>query len=112
MKAILVIDKPESCDDCPLMHSYFDNGYGWVKECIGSGENDCIVFNKKIEDYCPLKPLPRKKEVEVNKIEDIMHTEFQTIDVISDKYIANIKLETDKLIAIGYNGCIDEILGE
>ena len=61
---------------------------------------------------CPLKPLPEKKEVKVEKIEDIMHTEFQTMDVITDKFIADVRFETDKLIALGYNACIDEISGE
>ena len=59
-----------------------------------------------------LKPMPQKKEVEVNKIEDIMHTEYSIDDIYKQKYIADIRLATDKLISLGYNGCLDEILGD
>lgn len=59
-----------------------------------------------------LKPVPQKLEVDVKRIEDIMHTEFQMVDVIQDKIKAEIKFNTDKLIALGYNHCIDEITGE
>ena len=57
MKTILVINKPKNCDDCQLMHSYYDYEYGWIKRCIGSGVNDCVVLKRKLEDYCPLKSL-------------------------------------------------------
>lgn len=50
-------------------------------------------------------------EVKVEKIEDIMHTELQTMDIFSNKIMAEVKFETDKLIALGYNACIDEIVG-
>lgn len=93
MKSILVIKTPKNCDDCQLMHSYFDNGYGWIKECIGSGENDCIVFKKKIEDYCPLKT-PQK--LDANDWHRLFDGEY--------------KIREAK--GVGYNFCIDEILGE
>ncbi len=56
---------------------------------------------------CPLKPLPQKLEVKVDTFDDIMHTEFQMTDVI-----ANIRFETDKLVALGWNACLDAIEGE
>ena len=86
-KSILVIDTPENCDECRLMREHFDHGYGWIKECVGSGIDDCIVFERKLEDYCPLKPMPEKKK---------------TLD---DIYAGS---GFDR----GYNACIDEILGE
>lgn len=66
----------------------------------------------KLYQNVELKPIPQKMEVDVKKIEDIMHTGFQMVDVIQDKIVADIKLETDKLIALGYNQCIDEMLGD
>ena len=59
----------------------------------------------------PLRPMPQKKEVEVNEIEDIMHTEYSIEDIYTNKYVATIRLATDKLISLGWNGCLDEILG-
>ena len=84
-KSILVIDTPTHCGECPV-------------KCRIRGINH-------IPTWCPLRPLPEK-------IEDIMHTEFQTMDVITDKFIADIRFETDKLIALGYNACLDEIVGD
>ena len=110
MKAILVIDKPKNCDVCQLMHSYYDHDYGWIKECVGSGVNDCIVFGRKLEDYCPLKPMPQRKIVgEIEKVDDFMKSDIQ---IINEKVSAKIMLDTELLIASGYNLCIDEILGE
>ena len=94
-KSILVIDTPENCDECKLIRSHFDHGYGWIKECIGSGENDCIVFNKKLEDYCPLKHLPQKKVPMFNPNDCDIEEEIKIIHEIE-----------------GYNRCINEILGE
>lgn len=90
--SVFVFDTPESCDECRLMYSYYDPSYGWIKECMGSGVNDCIVFGKKLEDYCPLKPLPQKRELE--------ESGNSLIDDCKEYY-------TD-----GWNECIDEILGE
>lgn len=49
----------------------------------------CTPMRESASDVeCPLKSLPQKKEVEVDEFEDI------------------------KLFSIGWNACIDEILGE
>lgn len=89
MKAILVIDMPTHCGECPV-------------KCRMRGINH-------VPTWCPLKPLPKKKEVEVNKIEDLVHTEFQTMDVITDKFIADVRFETEKLIALGWNACLEAL---
>lgn len=105
-KSIVVFNTPNKCKDC-----YF-NGYGW---------NVCIITDEDIDEYvnpnetkpewCPLRPLPDKIEVKVEKIEDIMHTELQLTDIFSNKIMAEVKFETDKLIALGYNACLEDILG-
>lgn len=101
MKAILVIDLPKNCAECKLMYLQ------------GIGEGICNAVDWEARpSWCPLKPLPQKLEVKVDTFDDIMHTEFQMTDVIADKLIANIRLETDKLVALGWNACLDAIVGE
>lgn len=100
MKAILVINMPTSCEDCPC----YDQEVG---TCRASD-----TWKTNIRNNCPLKPLPEKIEVKVNTFDDIMHTEFQLTDVIADKITAKIRFETDKLVALGYNSCLDDIMGE
>ena len=108
MKAILVIDMPERCVDCPL--------------CEGEGYPLCTAIHKSIgslayyfggdkerNPYCPLRPMPQKKEVEANRIEDIMHTEYSIEGIYTNKYIATIRLATDKLFSLGWNACLKEI---
>ena len=99
MKAILILEeKPITCWGCPCHDYEFDV---------------CQVYHVEMSfdiDNCPLKPLPQKAEVgEIRKVDDFMKTEIQqTLDGLS----ANIMLQTELLIATGYNLCVDEILGE
>lgn len=119
MKAILVIDMPKSCDECMLCdtHEITENGYDYAN-CYALHQDIKAKFDSdgrfmiKKPNHCPLKPMPQKKEVEVNEIKDIMSVEYSIEDFYKDKYVADIRLATDKLIAIGYNDCIDEILGK
>ena len=104
-KSILIIDTPNSCADCSLKRGLF---------CGENGNSlyEYIHYDESLNDkpsWCPLKPLPEKKEVEVNKIEDIMHTEYSIEDIYKNKYIADIRLATDKLISLGWNACLKEI---
>lgn len=98
-KSILVIDTPRSCQECRLLDD--PNWYcmGYHEACDLSG-----IHNRP--SWCPLKPMPTKKEVEVNEIEDIMHPSFEDIYT---KHIVTIRLATDKLISLGWNACIDEL---
>ena len=50
-KAILVIDMPEGCDNCPLMFRHEEE-----RCCIAEGRNS---FSKK-PNWCPLKPVSEK----------------------------------------------------
>ena len=48
MKAILVIDMPNGCDECPLnSHTEYDFDVCWVTQGKGG---------------CPLRPLPERKD--------------------------------------------------
>ena len=68
-KSVLVIDTPENCCDCQFCYE-LDEG---VKACCSISDDDKgKSFMKKIDceygycqgkpDWCPLKPLPEKKE--------------------------------------------------
>ena len=86
MKAVLVIDEmPKSCDDCMLI---YPDKYNDMWCCIAC---DCVVEENvtagTLHKWCPLKPLPQKKQHE----EEIDY-EYGYID--------------------GWNDCIDTIAGE
>lgn len=83
MKAVLVIDMPMDCYECP---------------CSNEGCYLCQIRRRLLEDdfqdrrpsWCPLRPLPQKKG---------KHGELHEYD-------------TDIHYEIGWNDCIDEIVGE
>lgn len=58
-KAVLVIDMPNNCGECPIVHSDFC-GEAWYNLV----DDDVWYETKgnKRYDYCPLKPLPNKLE--------------------------------------------------
>lgn len=56
MKAILVIDMPMDCYDCPFHRSYLDRQMNEEIFCSPM-KKDIDGFNAKAE-WCPLKPLP------------------------------------------------------
>lgn len=82
-KSALVIDTPESCCSCYLCGFTLNLQY-----CRGKKKD--IKDTSVKPDWCPLKPLPEKKE-----------------------YInSNSNIEATKNIAAaGWNACIDEITG-
>lgn len=86
-KAILVIDMPSCCGECPIHASYADSAFS-IREywCATVGED---VNPKTKPDWCPLKMLPEKYEIDKNKCCDPFY-EFE--------------------FEYGYNQCIDEIL--
>ena len=56
MRAILVIDMPESCDDCQLAYDY--RCFITWKEFEEKEENYIISYPRPT--WCPLKPMPKK----------------------------------------------------
>ena len=80
-KSVLVIDTPKKCDSCMY---------------VGTFNSFCKINCRDIEDlstkpdWCPLKPLPERKEYIVP--------------------IDNVESQKD-IIAVGWNACIDEITG-
>nr|UVX62829.1 MAG: hypothetical protein [Bacteriophage sp.] len=96
-KSALVIDTPENCYDCPFGISYCGEleyeGLCELADCLSCDEilmteeyYDCE--SKSRPDWCPLKPLPEKKEYIVP--------------------IDNVESQKD-IIAVGWNACLREI---
>lgn len=89
MKSMLIIDTPDNCYKCPLRY----DSYGIDDIC--SGKDDIIPDCNSRPNWCPLSPLPLKK--------DLTHyiqrgdTQSMTLQYIHDQ---------------GYNDCLDEILKE
>ena len=81
-KSVLVMGTPEDCESCVLHGGIF--------------HSFCKINCRYIEDlstkpdWCPLKPLPEKKEYLVP--------------------IDNVESQKD-IIAVGWNACIDKITG-
>lgn len=88
-KAILVIDMPENCLNCPLAD--------WA---------NCRIIKKCHTghirpNYCPLRHLPEKKEeVNLNAILEVAKDKDEVWQGIFMSYMID-----------GYNACIDEIGG-
>lgn len=94
MKAIAIIDMPETCDECPLRGFFFDSDYSinvlkiehWTCKLKLGYAN---IKGKPRPDFCPLRPLPEKK----------WHEEGR-------------ENECEEWMKNGWNDCIDEITGE
>lgn len=65
-KAILIIDMPNNCNECKIR---FDDEYSnWCP--YDNPEPNGVwqyVDNKTKPDWCPLKPLPEKYDIEAEK---------------------------------------------
>ena len=99
-KSVLVIDTPENCYNCPFGTEYCGSsnydGSCELAECLGNimiliTEEQYDYESKTKPDWCPLKPLPERKNF-VNSTNGI--------EANANVYSA------------GWNGCIDAITGE
>ena len=94
-KAILVIDMPECCADCPC--SFFERNNPELNLICGCSGEDANNIGKP--DWCPLRLVPEKLPEEYeNKIKTLDGTWLTTKHGIDS-------------VAVGYNKCIDKILG-
>ena len=85
MKAVLVMDMPDCCDECPVMFRSEEE-----RCCMVEGRNS---FTKK-PSWCPLKLMPEK------------------VEILTDKKSCDIMDWYDLGTKRGYNACIDKIMGE
>lgn len=97
-KSALVIDTPENCYDCPFGTAYCGEiEYEGLCELADCLDHDVILMteehydceSKSRPDWCPLKPMPEKKEYIVP--------------------IDNVESQKD-IIAVGWNTCINMIV--
>lgn len=86
-KMMLIIDKPESCDECPCCESGYESNVCQV--------HHAILIHDKIPNWCPLRPMPEKYLER-----DITIETERDVEMCSHG------------ISIGRNVLIDEILGE
>lgn len=87
MKAVLVIDMPNNCEECKI--TYFQ-GHGESSICY-SGD-----WSKR-PSWCPLRPLPQKK------VGDDLYERYGSWTPSDERKVS---------YRLGYNDCIDEITGE
>lgn len=80
-KSVLVIDTPENCGKCKFISGF------WCRAMNGRR----VPNNDVIPNWCPLKPLPERKEYIVP--------------------IDNVESQKD-IIAVGWNACINKITGK
>lgn len=99
-KSVLVLDTPTNCYDCPFGTGYCsDLEYEGLCELADCLDYDVILMteehydceSKSRPDWCPLKPLPERKEYIVP--------------------IDNVESQKD-IIAVGWNACINKITGK
>ena len=84
MKAVLVIDMPNNCEECKIIHLQ------------GHGESICDSGDwSKRPDWCPLKPLPQTIAYEM--------TDTQTTKAVE---------LIDNAFKLGWNTCLNVITGE
>ena len=99
-KSVLVIDTPKNCYECPFGTEYCGNleyeGYCELAGCLNSDmrlitEEHYDYESESRPDWCPLKPLPEKKEY-INSVSNIEATK--------------------NIAAAGWNACLRKITGE
>lgn len=86
-KAILVMDMPECCADCPC--SFFERDNPILNLICGVAQED--AYNVGKPDWCPLRELPEKRDTNRNK----------------NHYISNFWSSAK---SVGWNACLDKIL--
>lgn len=86
-KAVLVMDMPECCADCPC--SFFERDNPVLNLICGVAQED--AYNVGKPDWCPLRELPEKREINHNK----------------NHYISSFWTDAK---SVGWNACLDEIL--
>lgn len=80
MKAVLVIDMPNNCEECKIIYL---QGHGESSTCE-SGD-----WSKR-PSWCPLRPLPEKKN----------EVDIYGFDLVKNRY------------ATGWNDCLNAIIEE
>lgn len=89
MKAVLAIDMPDCCNNCPCYDGMED------RSCCNVLNEDMRFASYGRLGNCPLRPMPKKKTEEEEMAKDPFNE-----DLFYDEYIW------------GWNACLDAITGE
>lgn len=89
MKAVLVIDMPTWCGDCPCED-------GEIGEC-NIAHVSCDYLKHERPSWCPLKSLPQRKSG------DDLYERYGSWTPSDEKEV---------YYRVGFNDCLDEITGE
>lgn len=95
-KAVLVVDMPGCCADCPC--SFFERGNPILNLICGVTQED--AYNVGRPAWCPLRELPEKKDCLAEAIKNECHDGTE-----SDCAYLEGK-------SAGWNACLDEIARE
>ena len=96
-KAMLIMDMPNCCKECPCVDEL-----GYIRVCHCMGEVIESGYAVRRQDNCPLREVPSKHE-DGHTLKVAIENDCYDDTVQDDAYFEGI----DK----GYNRCIDEILG-
>lgn len=111
-KAILIMDDPMFCFNCPLAKSRKHNITKEERWYCGIGHSDeygdCVYEPADMDsetkpDWCPLKPVPKK--IDVPDFNDAVKARNENAEEVGI-YMYNRGLYR------GHNACIDEILSK
>lgn len=80
-KAVLVMNMPECCADCPC--SFFERDNPILNLICGVAQED--AYNVGKPDWCPLRELPEKKERRIGE-------------------------HGERMFRAGFNACLNEIM--
>ena len=103
-KSVLILDTPKMCDDCIFHYNTYDENDCFVDKCMvlkDDRHNDMTMDGYTDRyDECPLREVPNKKEERCQLVRR---------DSTGCMEAYGVSIDRD---AVGYNQCIDDILGE
>ena len=85
-KGILLMDYPDSCDECPCFVPSCGIDFDLDQDMCGATDN--ITHGYSMPDWCPVQPMPQK----------IQHKSRQSL--------------AQEQFEAGWNACVEKILGE
>lgn len=92
-KAILILDEmPTSCGTCDM---FYADKYFKCYRCKAHYD-ETLGDESVVQSWCPLKPVPQKNKYDVEKYACVVYEDDITLG---------------HFLNIGWNDCIDEILG-
>jgi len=90
--SVLVIRTPGECFDCDICSTYYDDEHEeYVRYCEAVGGQ---VPSSGIDKNCPLRPLPKKRNIDRTLV------------------FGGYGTSVEEALVRGYNACLDEITGE